>query len=284
VSILGYGAMALRQRPAEGLSDEQAERMLHAVLDAGVNFIDTAPDYGESERRIGQFIAHRRAEYHLATKCGCNIPRDERPDTPGHLWTRPMLLQNIETSLRRLRTDRVDIWQLHNPSPEDVQREDLVRVMEDVQRHGKARHVAISSTLPHIDRFIELGVFASFQIPYSALERGHEDAITRASEAGAGIIIRGGVAKGEPAGDLAAHDRWRRWAASGLDDLRGPGESRSAFLLRFTISHPHLDTTIVGTKDPQHLAENLEAVAAGPLPAPLYEQARRRLDQIGEKP
>jgi len=72
VTSLSYGAMELRGTPAgPEVSDEQAERVLNATLDAGINFIDTAPDYGRSEERIGASIARRRAEYFLASKCGC---------------------------------------------------------------------------------------------------------------------------------------------------------------------------------------------------------------------
>ena len=145
-------------------------------------------------------------------------------------------------------------------------------------------HAAISSTLPHISSYIDWNKFDSYQIPYSALQREHEEAITAAAEAGAGIIIRGGVAKGEPSGDLGGHKRWAAWEQANLDELLSEGESRSVFMLRFTITHPHVHTTIVGTKNSNHLAENLKAVDSGPLPEHVYSQAKRRLDQAGQRP
>ena len=144
--------------------------------------------------------------------------------------------------------------------------------------------MAISSTLPHINSYIEWGELDTFQIPYSALQREHEEVITAATEAGAGTIIRGGVAGGEPSGDLSSHDRWRTWEQANLDELLSEGESRSAFMLRFTIIHPHVHTTIVGTKNSNHLAENLKAVESGPLPEDVYVEAKRRLDQVGQRP
>ena len=73
VSMLGYGAMELRGAPrARPTTDEQAETILNAVLDAGINYIDTSIDYGVSEERIGRYISHRRSEYNLASKCGCH--------------------------------------------------------------------------------------------------------------------------------------------------------------------------------------------------------------------
>ena len=286
-TVLGYGAMALRQLPISSTTDASENpggALLNQLLDAGINFIDTAPDYGNSEEIIGQSIAHRRDEYLLASKCGCNIPRNDDPDAPRHIWSADRLRANIELSLERMKTDYLDFWQLHNPEPEAVRKGDLLRVMEEVRDAGKVRHIGISSTLPHIPVYLEWDVFASFQIPYSALERTHEHAITAVAKSGAATIIRGGVAKGEPEGDREASDRWKFWDAAGLDELRDPDESRSAFLLRFTITHPHLHTTIVGTRNPDHLAENLKAMERGPLPQDVYEQARNRLEAAGQVP
>ena len=158
-----------------------------------------------------------------------------------------------------MKTDYVDIWQLHNPSPDLVEPEDLITVMENVRNQGKVRHVSISSTLPHINAYIQENRFATYQIPYSGLQREHENAITQAAEAGCGTIIRGGVARGGPDADRAADNQWKTWDQAKLNELLGPGESPTAFLLRFTIAHPHMHTTIVGTANPDHLAANLAA-------------------------
>jgi aryl-alcohol dehydrogenase-like predicted oxidoreductase len=286
-TVLGYGAMALRQLPISDSADaahNPGGALLNRLLDAGVNFIDTAPDYGTSEEIIGQSISHRRDEYLLASKCGCNIPRGDDPEAPRHVWTAQRLMANIELSLKRLKTDHLDLWQLHNPEPDAVQAGELLRVMEQVRDAGKVRHIGISSTLPYIPVYLDWNVFESYQIPYSALERKHEQAITAAAKRGAATIIRGGVAKGEPQADRSASDRWKFWDEAGLDELRTPDESPSAFLLRFTITHPHMHTTIVGTKSLDHLAENLKAAEKGPLPADVYEQARQRLDAVGQSP
>jgi aryl-alcohol dehydrogenase-like predicted oxidoreductase len=284
VTQLGYGAMELRQGPDDerAVTDGQAERVLGAVLDAGINFIDTSVDYGISEERIGRFIGSRRNEYVLATKCGCDPVL--RGGSGGHVWTRDHLLGNIEGSLTRLNTDYVDIWQLHNPTPEQIQAEELLDVMASVKEQGKVRHVSISSTQPHIATYLEWGSFSSYQIPYSALERQHENTLAQVAESGAGVIVRGGVAQGEPGAGRGREDRWATWERSGLDELRGDGESRSAFLLRYTISHPNTDTTIVGTKNTDHLTENLKAMDSGPLPADVYTEAKRRLEDAGERP
>ena len=117
-----------------------------------------------------------------------------------------------------------------------------------------------------------------------ALQREHETRITRAAEAGAGIIIRGGVAQGDPGIGPVAEERWRRFEKAGLDGLRAEGESRAAFVLRFTLTHPHAHTIIVGTRNLDHLQENIQAVQKGPLSQELYAEAKRRLDAVGEAP
>ena len=142
----------------------------------------------------------------------------------------------------------------------------------------------MSGTLPNLPDHIAMGVFDVFQIPYSAIQREHEELITAAAAAGAGTLIRGGVARGGPAEDkgwrqgpigLSEGEGQRRWESSGVDDLLGD-MTRLEFVLRFTLSHPGLSTTVVGTSSADHLRSNLAVAEQGPLPPDLYQEARRR--------
>jgi aryl-alcohol dehydrogenase-like predicted oxidoreductase len=153
-----------------------------------------------------------------------------------------------------------------------------------MQQQGKVRFISISTTLPHLPTYLQWDVFDTFQIPYSALEREHEEWTSRSAEASIGTIVRGGVARGEVGIGLGNEDRWKKFEEAKLDELREPGESRTAFLLRFTLSHPDAHTIIVGTLYPEHLQENIAAVKQGPFPADIYEEAKRRLDRIGVTP
>ncbi len=283
VTKLGYGAMEIRgPRVWHGrpVTDEQAGRILNAVLDSGINFIDTSYDYGRSEEFIGKFISHRRQEYILATKCGCSlVDCGDHDDTP-HVWTRENLLHNIDTSLARMKTDYIDVWQLHGPTVQQAEEGRLVEVLKEIQATGKVRWIGISSYLPHLPAYIDSGDFDTFQIPYSALEREHEALIAKAAEGGAGIILRGGVAQGEPGVGRGLSDRWTNWEKAGLDDLLEEGETRTGFLLRFTLSNPGLSTTIVGTMRPEHLSENVKVAAQGPLSGDVYAEAIRRLESV----
>ena len=282
VTDLSYGAMEVRGSRIWGgrpVTETQAETILNAVLDSGINLIDTANDYGRSEEFIGKYLSKRRSEFYLATKCGCTVVhKDEKTDDTPHVWTRENLFRGLHESLERMKTDYVDVMQLHNPSVEQTETGELVAVLNEMKQQGKVRWIGCSSTHPHLETYIQWGVFDVFQIPYSALERHHEDAITAAGQAGAGTIIRGGVARGEPGVGLGDGDRWTAFEKAGLDELRAEGESRTAFLLRFTLSHPEMDTTIVGTLIPEHLLENVRIAEQGPLPADVYAEAKKRLD------
>ncbi|MBC8138232.1 MAG: aldo/keto reductase [Fibrella sp.] len=288
VTQLGYGAMEVRGSRIWGgrpVTEQQAETILNAVLDVGINFIDTANDYGRSEEFIGKYLSSRRGEFYLATKCGCTVVhKDENADDTPHVWTRENLFRGLHESLDRMKTDYIDVMQLHNPSVEQTEQGDLITVLQEMKQQGKVRWIGCSSTLPHITTYIESGVFDVFQIPYSALERQHENVISQAAQAGAGIIDRGGVARGEPGAGLGGADRWTKFEAANLDELREEGESRTAFLLRFLIAHPDIHTTIVGTLHPEHLRENVAISEKGPLTPDTYAEVKRRLDASGETP
>src|SRR5512143_1693905 len=126
VTRLGYGAMEVRGSRIWGgrpVTEEQANTILNAVLDSGINFIDTANDYGRSEEFIGKYISTRRSEFILATKCGCTVVRrDENTDDTPHVWTRDNLFRGLNESLQRMKTDYIDIMQLHNPPVEETEK------------------------------------------------------------------------------------------------------------------------------------------------------------------
>ncbi len=289
VTTLGFGAMELRGQPTgPEISNEDAGRLLNTVLDQGINFIDTSIDYGRSEELIGKFIAHRRSEYVLASKCGC-VPGARQGSE--HVHTAENIRKGVEHSLRTLNTDHLDLVQFHRSlSREEFDAEGALEEALALRDEGKVRFVGVSAVLPTLNDQIDMGVFDAFQIPYSALQREHEDVITRASDAGMGVIIRGGVARGAP-------DDWKGrsyymvssetmrdyWGKAKLDELLN-GMSRMAFMLRFTLSHPDLDTTIVGTRSVEHLLDNLAAAAKGPLPDDLLSEAKNRLTAAGARP
>ena len=146
------------------------------------------------------------------------------------------------------------------------------RARLELKDEGKVRIVGVSATLPHVFEQIDMGLFDAFQIPYSAVQLDHQTAIERASAAGARIIIRRGVARGVPTDWDSRHYYMvpttairTVWDEACLDDLLD-GMNRVDFLLRYTLSLPELDTTIVGTADIDHLRRNVTVATEGPLP------------------
>jgi len=287
VTTLGYGAMELRGAPSgPEVSDEAAEKVLNTVLDAGINFIDTSIDYGRSEDLIGRFIAHRRAEYFLASKCGC-VP--DAPMGAAHLHTAANIGAGVERSLRRMKTDYLDLVQFHRSlTRSEFAEHGALEAALALKKAGKVRFIGVSGTLPNLVEQIEMGSFDAFQIPYSALQREHEEVISRAAAAGSGIIIRGGVARGAPTDwqrryyMLPGATMRERWEQARLDDLLN-GLSRLEVTLRFTLSNPDLDTTIVGTRDAGHVRDNIAAALKGPLPEDLVREAKQRLDEASSR-
>ncbi len=275
VTQLGYGSMGIRGPKTWGvrvISEEAADEFLNSVLDAGINFIDTSPDYGISEQRIGQAISSRRSEFYLATKCGCVTTQHEDHLEINHVWQKEVVRRNIETSLERLRCDTIDVLQFHGGDAETLRREGLIELLMDFRDQGIVRFIGASSSLPNLPALIDLGVFDTFQIPYSCLAPEHDDLMTRAAEAGAGIIIRGGIAHGGPDAEIqrpALNDIWTR---AKLDDILPEGMTRAELILRYTLTHAHCHTMIVGTCNLAHLTANLAAAAKGPLPSDLYGQ------------
>ena len=286
-TILGFGAMELRgSGRGPEITEEQAETILNAVLDNGINFIDTSIDYGRSEELIGKYISHRRDEYFLASKCGC-VPGGQGGE---HVHTAENIRKGVENSLRLLKTDHLDLVQFHRSLTKDeFEKDGALQEALKLRDEGKVRFVGVSGTLPNLVEQIDMGVFAAFQIPYSALQREHEDVITKAAQTGHGTIIRGGVARGAPTDwnrtnyMVPGETMKDRWEVAKLDELLD-GMSRMEFTLRFTLSHPGLTTTIVGTKNPDHLNDNIAAAMKGPLPDAVLAQAKQRLADAGAVP
>ncbi|QDS95452.1 General stress protein 69 [Roseimaritima multifibrata] len=283
VTQLGYGTMGLRGPKTWGVrvvDEADAEVFLNLVLDSGINFIDTAPDYGIAEERIGRYLSDRRSEFYLATKCGCVFTQHGDHLEIDHEWDTDVIRRNIDTSLARLQTDYIDLLQFHGGDAQTLQSTGLIRLLEEYRDQGVIRHLGISSKLPNLEGLIDLKVFETFQIPYSCLTPEHGPAIARAAATGAGIIIRGGIAHGGPDAEIKREPLNDLWTAANLDALKPDEMTRAELVLRYTLSNPHCDTTIVGTCNKDHLKANLAAAKAGPLPDTLVQAISQQVASV----
>jgi aryl-alcohol dehydrogenase-like predicted oxidoreductase len=284
-SRLGYGSMELRHTGAPArphLDRASAGALLQTALDSGISYIDTSPTYGPAEELIGEFLAHRRSEFTLATKTGFVV--EELP-ARRHVFMPEVIRRGIEWSLGRLRTDYVDVLQLPgSPTMHELEEFGALDELELIRDAGLCRFIGISGWTPHLGEHVGTGRVDVFQIPYSALERDNEEVISVAAGAGIGTVIRGGLAQGrtalsrERADELGAAetitDSRERWRGA----IEGFDADATAMLLRYTMSHPGVNTVIVGTSDPAHLRANLAAAALGPLSDIARDAIRARLD------
>ncbi len=267
-------------RPAEA----EAIRLVHSALDSGMNLIDTARAYGESEAVLGRALRGRRAEVVLATKV-----RTQRDDgtTPAGPELRQHMQASLETSLRLLQTDYVDIWQVHNVDTALLaQRELLGQVFAEARSSGKARAIGGSTYGVEMPMTaIESGLFDMLQVTYSVLDQRLSDQLLpTAAERDIGIVVRSILlkgaltARGDYLPDHLAELRERSRQFRELVTYSDLGISPVQVAVAFGLAHPQIHSVLVGVRSEQELREALSA-ATVTLPADLLAQlSALRLD------
>ncbi len=276
VSALGLGTAEIGYAHAPAAA---AHDLLSAALGAGVNIVDTAACYGNAEELIGE-VAARRPEFFLFTKCGhaAGLPL---PD-----WDPEMLEQSIERSLRRLRTDHLDLIQLHGASEELLRRGDVVAVLQRAKTAGRTRFIGYSGDGAAALHAVRCGAFDSLQTSVNIADQESIDLLLPEARArGMGVIAKRPIANaawrtGQRPASPYHHAYWDRLQVLDYDFLRGDLGEAVATALRFTLSTPGVCTAIVGTTVPGRFAENAARLASGPLPAERYEAIRRRWRQV----
>ena len=272
-SVLGFGGSEIGY---ERVARRTVARLLGSALDAGLNVIDTAECYEDSETLIGGALGDRRHETYLFTKCG-HTGGWARED-----WRPASLLASIERSLKRLATDRVDLVQLHSCSLAELRRGDVIGALERARERGLTRYIGYSGDGAAARYAIECGRFDTLQTSVSIADQQALDlTLPLARERGVGVIAKRPLANvawrharkpSEP--DYQAY--WSRLRALDYDFLGAPGETAVATALRFTLSAPGVHTAIVGTTKPERWPQNAALLAAGPLPPARFEQIRTR--------
>ena len=190
VSVLGFGGSEIGE---QAVGHKVAGEILGAALDAGINVIDTAECYSDSEELIGKTIAHRREEYHLFTKCGHYTRGLDRLRFAE--WDPRLIAKSIDKSLKNLRTDHLDLLQLHSCSASLLRKGDVIRAIEEAKRAGKTRFIGYSGDSDDALYAIETGAFDALQISVSiADQESIERVIPIAAARGMGIIAKRPVA------------------------------------------------------------------------------------------
>jgi len=252
------------------LKDERdAARVIDHAVEAGINFFDTADLYekGLNEEWVGRILRSRREEVLLATKVG----NQWREDGSGWDWNprKDYILRAAEESLRRLRTDRIDLYQLHGGTLDDPI-DETIEAFELLQQQGKIRYYGLSSIRPNVIReYVRRSRIVSVMMQYSLLDRRPEEScLELLGAAGIGVLARGvlgkGLLAGKPAAAYLAHgvdvvERVAEAVRSVAGELRSPANVAVGYVL----SHPAVTSAVVGIRTGEQLGVLLRGMGSG---------------------
>lgn len=268
VSELGLGCMSL------GTDKKQAENIIAAALDQGVNYFDTADlyDFGENEKLVGQALKPVRSEVIIATKGG-NRWNDNK-DSWSWDASPAYLKEAVKSSLLRLGTDYIDLYQLHGGMIED-DIPGVIGTFEDLKKEGLIRYYGISSIRPNvIKRYTAESNIDSVMMQFSLLDRRPEEWLPLLNNHQVSVIARGPVAKGllsEKMLEKAGDDGYLDYSLQDLEQVlpsikeQLSGRKMNEIALRYVLAHPETATVAAGASSPEQLIENARAVMAKPL-------------------
>src|SRR5438128_6168975 len=276
-SVLGFGGSEIGY---QSVGAGTVARLLGSAVDAGLNVIDTAECYADSENLIGRGIGVRRREFYLFTKCG-HARGWARPD-----WRPASLLASIERSLRRLATDYIDLIQLHSCSLDELQQGDVIAALERARERGFARYIGYSGDGEAARYAVECGRFDTLQTSVSIAD---QEAIERTLPLA--LARRMGVIAKRPLANVAwSYDRkpsepyyqtyWSRLRRLDYPFYRSEPDTVVSTALRFTLSVPGVHTAIVGTTKPERWQANAALLHAGALPAAEFDRIRARWREV----
>ncbi|HXJ80032.1 MAG TPA: aldo/keto reductase [Candidatus Methylomirabilis sp.] len=275
-SVLGFGGSEIGY---ENVAPSAVSRLLRRALDAGLNVIDTAECYEDSEVLIGRALGDRRRECYVFTKCGHG--RGWRGN-----WKPAALLASIERSLRRLGTDHVDLIQLHSCSLAELRRGDVIAALARARERGLARYVGYSGDGEAARYAIECGRFDALQTSVSiADQEAIELTLPLARARGIGVIAKRPLANvawryARKPSEPYYQDYWSRLRALDYPFLRENGDTAVGTALRFTLTVPGVHTAIVGTTKPERWEHNAALLKAGPLSSSEFGEIRTRWRRV----
>ena len=286
--------------------DAEARAVLDRALDAGIDFIDTANVYseGRSEELLGEWLGRRREKIVLATKCRFPVGADPKPKPNDWGLSRRHILQACEASLRRLRTDWIDLYQVHMQD-RSVPIEETLRALDDLIRQGKVRYAGCSNytgyrlaeSLWAADRR-DLHRYESVQLQWSLIERGAErEVLPACREFGVGVLVWSPLARGllsgkyqrsqpPPSGSRleAWQDTWKKQSGDEstwriLDEVQAVARESESTPARVAIAwllqQPECTSVILGARTVAQLEDNLAAANLRLAP-----EQMRRLEQV----
>jgi aryl-alcohol dehydrogenase-like predicted oxidoreductase len=282
VSVLGFGGAEIG---FENASLDAVEKLLKSALDAGLNVIDTGECYRGSEELIGQAVSDRREDFYLFTKCGHPHGMESSAN-----WSQASLLQSIERSLRRLKTDRLDIVHLHSCSESELRKGEAITALQTARERGYTRYIGYSGDSRAAHFAVECGAFDALQTSISiADQEAIELIVPLAHKKQMGVIAKRPIANaawktGHKPIQGYHHEYWERLRKLNYEFLRNADlEKTIGIALRFTLSVPGVHTAIVGTKKPERWHENSKLLEAGPLSEAEFHAIRHRWEEYAPR-
>lgn len=281
VSALGFGGAEIGYEDA---SLATVEKLLGTALDAGLNVIDTAECYADSEEKIGRAVSHRRNEFFLFTKCGHDGKSFGLDD-----WSVELLEKSINRSLKNLKTDYVDLVQLHTCGKDLLEKGDVIQVLEKARQAGKTRYIGYSGDRSEAEYAAQLGVFDTLQTSISIFDQQNvELALPIAREKNMGVIAK------RPLGNAAWRHAevqegayweqyWHRMKKLQYPFLQKSADEIASIALRWTLSTPGVHTAIVGTTKPERWISNAKLLAEGALPQHEWDAIRARWSEVADE-
>jgi aryl-alcohol dehydrogenase-like predicted oxidoreductase len=280
VSALGFGGAEIG---FEDASLASVEKLLGTALDAGLNVIDTAECYADSEEKIGRAVGHRRDEFYLFTKCGHDGKSFGLDD-----WSVELLEKSINRSLKNLKTDCVDLIQLHTCGRDLLEAGDVIRVLERARQAGKTRYIGYSGDRDDAEFAAQLGVFDTLQTSISVFDQQNvELALPVAREKNMGVIAKrplGNAAWRHAELQAGAYweNYWRRMKKLDYPFLQKSPDEIASVALRWTLSTPGVHTAIVGTTKPERWISNAHLLNGGALSQHEYDAIRARWGEVAD--
>jgi aryl-alcohol dehydrogenase-like predicted oxidoreductase len=264
----GIGVESAADMPTEA----EAIGLLHAALDAGINFFDTARQYGQSEAIMGKAFAGKRNEVVIATKCkhlGVTLPAD----------LQQVVENSLAESLTALQTDYADLYMLHDSDPKVFQHADVINVFTELKRSGRIKAMGISTYTPEETRLaIESGHWDVIQVPFNLMDQRQEALFTQAEQKGIGIVIRSVLLKGL----LSDRGRGLHPALQKVEEhishLNALAQQTALDLptlaTRFALSFKNISAILIGIDRKDYLNKSLAAANGQYLDAPVLQKAK----------
>jgi aryl-alcohol dehydrogenase-like predicted oxidoreductase len=281
VSRLGFGGAELGLVPDVKQTD--ADSLLNSAIDSGLNLIDTAAAYLESEKMIGAAVGYRRKDLVIMSKCGA-LEGFERED-----WSKQGILDSITQSLRNLRTDYLDVCQLHTCSIEVLRQDDCIEGLLRAVERGYIRYIGYSGDNEDAEYVLNLGVFDTLQISVSVADQSAiEGNIKVAREKGVAVIAKRPIANAvwrheSLPEDIYHQPYWERLQKLRFPFLRMRLAESIATALRFTLSIEGVAAAIVGTTKPGRWQENAAYLKAGRLTKEEFNEIREIWNEVADE-